>query len=151
MWSRSRSPTRFGSTRCPSCWLNSNPPPPRGVCLDTVRLSFGNAGLRLREGQQGQHVRVPLGPYGIGTEHSQHGRRSTMCPSCWLNSNPPPSPGSLPRGELILEPSGGFVPTPLACRRLVGTKFPSGLSTWSPLRVGGLEPLVGPWTSQARG
>ena len=64
---------------------------------------------------------------------------------------PPPSPGSLPRGELILEPSGGFVPTPLACRRLVGTKFPSGLSTWSPLRVGGLEPLVGPWTSQARG
>ena len=69
----------FGSTRCPSCWLNSNPPPPRGVCLDTVRLlSFGNAGLRLREGQQGQHVRVPLGPYGIGTEHSQHGRRSTM-------------------------------------------------------------------------
>ena len=54
------------------------PPPPRGVCLDTVRLSFGNAGLRLREGQQGQHVRVPLGPYGIGTEHSQHGRRSTM-------------------------------------------------------------------------
>ena len=28
MWSRSRSPTRFGSTRCPSCWLNSNPPLP---------------------------------------------------------------------------------------------------------------------------
>ena len=28
MWSRSRSPTRFGSTRCPSCWLNSTPPLP---------------------------------------------------------------------------------------------------------------------------
>ena len=23
-------------------------------------------------------------------------RNNTRCPSCWLNSNPPPSPGSLP-------------------------------------------------------
>jgi hypothetical protein len=27
--------------------------------------------------------------------------RSTMCPSCWLNSNPPPSPGSLPRPRRV--------------------------------------------------
>ncbi len=37
------------------------------------------------------------GPYGIGAEHSQHGRRSTMCPSCWLNSNPPLPGESAPR------------------------------------------------------
>ncbi len=64
--------------------------------------------------------------------------RSTMCPSCWLNSTPPPPPrGVCPdRGELILEPSGGDV----GCSRRVSesrsllccTRIGLGQLNWCP-------------------